>query len=125
MATSAMRVPAPPARRLRPGSNAQSRRSGSASPQFLPTHAEKDVRPIETHLRASAYQLKIIAFAIRATFAAVTRNCLWPLELNTIAVLYSHDIAVEFMSVFLMAEKQEIVQLELLHCKDDGGYQVC
>ena len=32
------------------------------------------------------------------------------------------DIAVELMSVFPMAEKQEIVQPEQLHFKDDGVY---
>jgi uncharacterized protein YjlB len=42
--------------------------------------------------------------------------------LNTIAVLCSRDIAVAFMSVFPVAEKQEIVQPEQLTFKDDGVY---
>src|SRR4029077_19343300 len=57
MATFAKRVPAPPGPHLRPGSNAQSRKSGSVSPPFLPTHGEKDVRPIEIRLRAAAYRI--------------------------------------------------------------------
>src|SRR6476620_6673397 len=57
MATSAMRVPAPLGRHLRPGSNVQSRKSGLASPPFLPTHGEKDVRPLEICPRAAAYRI--------------------------------------------------------------------
>src|SRR4029077_1811880 len=57
MATFATLVPAPPARHLRPGLNAQSRKSGSVSPPFLPTHGEKDVRPIEIPFRAVEYEV--------------------------------------------------------------------
>src|SRR6476659_7941537 len=57
MATFAVRVPAPPGRRLQPCSNAQSRKSGSASPPFLPIPGEKDVRPIEIRLQAAAYRI--------------------------------------------------------------------
>ena len=63
-----MRVRALPGRRLQPNSNAQFRKSASASLPFLPTHGEKGVRPIEygggnslanyTYLRNVKYQVK-------------------------------------------------------------------
>src|SRR4030095_1183801 len=56
-ATFAKRVPAPPGRHLPPGSNVQSQKFGLASPPFLPTHGEKDVRPIAIRLRAAAYRI--------------------------------------------------------------------
>src|SRR5438093_13032105 len=97
MATSAERERALPARHLPPDSNAQSRKSASASPPFLPTHDEKGVQPIGTQVPVAAYQLKIIAPVV---CAKATRNCLRWIQLNTTAVLCSHDIAVKFMNVF-------------------------
>jgi uncharacterized protein YjlB len=53
-------------------------------------------------------------------FADARRNCLRCIRLNTTTAICSRDIAVEFMSVYPMAEKQEIVQPEQFRFDDDG-----
>src|SRR5215471_6325535 len=75
MATSLMHAPAPPARHLPPDSNTQSRKCGSTSRPFSPTHGETGVRPIETRLLFLAWQLQPFLFGIRAISGKAMRDC--------------------------------------------------